>query len=67
MECKLCPYFDRKRHPSNTSAVAGLCKLRNKTISDKTITEVLCKDRATGDVKEPMASEPKLMGETARR
>jgi hypothetical protein len=51
MECKKCPYYESRKEITNTGKVViGFCKLRSKHMSDATIRNNLCKDRATIDV-----------------
>ena len=49
-ECKKCPYFrkqDKNDQMKGGRLIVGFCKLREKHISDVTITSSTCKDRAT--------------------
>jgi hypothetical protein len=47
IECKKCPYFVKQKDKIHKgSVVLGFCKLRQKHISDMTINQPMCKDRA---------------------
>lgn len=49
-ECKKCPYFikeDKSSQLKGGRVIVGFCKLRDKHISDVTLTNSTCKDRAT--------------------
>ncbi len=48
MECRKCPYFEKKRKNKllGGKVIMGFCKLRERHISDETITAEFCKDRA---------------------
>ena len=51
MECRKCTYYDKKRNLMHGSTViVGYCRLRHKHISDSTIGQQFCKDRAVLDV-----------------
>lgn len=48
-ECRKCPYFlkeDKKNQLRAGRVIVGFCKLREKHISDVTLTNSTCKDRA---------------------
>lgn len=47
MNCRKCPYFDKKKNTLHKgSVIVGYCRLRQKFVSDETITKEHCKDRA---------------------
>jgi hypothetical protein len=51
MECKKCPYFESKKEViNNGKVVVGFCKLRGKNMTDLTIRNDLCKDRAIVEI-----------------
>lgn len=55
MDCKSCTYFRKNKNLSKSGVVVvGFCTLRQKHISEETITLEQCKDRAilTVDEKE---------------
>ena len=46
--CKKCPYFAKEEDKYKKGIIIlGFCKLRQKHISDRSIDQPLCKDRAT--------------------
>ncbi len=48
-ECKKCPYFkkeDKNSQLQGGRVIVGFCNLRDKHISDVTLTNPTCKDRA---------------------
>ncbi|MFH1978482.1 MAG: hypothetical protein ABIJ92_04095 [Candidatus Aenigmatarchaeota archaeon] len=52
VQCKKCPFFDRKREYQTAamgSIVMGFCKLREKFVTDQSINNELCKDKAVVD------------------
>lgn len=57
-QCRKCPYFQKEQNKYQVGKVIlGFCRLRQKHISDQTITAELCKDRAVIDVtKQPKES-----------
>jgi len=47
MDCKSCTYFKKNKDLSKSGVVVvGFCDLRQKHISEETITLEQCKDRA---------------------
>lgn len=49
--CKKCPYYGRvEQEIKKGSLVIGYCKLRQKHITDISVNQGLCKDRATLDL-----------------
>ena len=46
--CKKCPYFSKEEKDQLRAGrvIVGFCKLRQKHISDVTLTNSTCKDRA---------------------
>lgn len=62
MDCKICPYFDKKKTAPGSSGIVGTCKLRQKTVTEKSMTEAFCKDRATGEVRDASTAS-RFMGE----
>jgi len=45
--CRKCPYFEKNREKfQKGKIILGRCKLRNMNISDETVNNELCKDRA---------------------
>ena len=53
MDCRKCTYFEKKKNLMNGGTViVGYCKLRKKHISDSSITNQLCKDKAVVEVDE---------------
>ena len=47
-ECRKCPYFrkEQKKEYTGGRVIVGECSLRGKKISDVTLTNTSCKDRA---------------------
>ena len=47
-ECKKCPYFVKEQSNQLRAGrlIVGFCKLRERHISDVTVTNSTCKDRA---------------------
>ena len=48
-DCKKCPYFrkeDKNNQLRGGRLIVGFCNLRGKHISDVTLTNPTCKDRA---------------------
>ena len=59
MECKRCTYFRKVNNMMRGGTViVGFCELREKHISDETITLELCKDRAILKVTETEEPSP---------
>ena len=53
MECRKCPYFEKKRDAMHMGRlILGFCRLREKHISDETMGRELCKDRAVIEASE---------------
>lgn len=53
MECRKCSYFEKIAKKMHAGTVmVGFCKLREKHISDTTVANQFCKDRAVHDVPE---------------
>jgi hypothetical protein len=49
--CKKCPYYGKvNQEIKKGSLVIGFCRLRQKHITDVSVTNVMCKDRAVLDV-----------------
>jgi hypothetical protein len=49
MECRKCTYFDKNKDADKYrkgKIILGFCRLRQKHISDETITKQFCKDKA---------------------
>ncbi len=47
LDCKKCTYFDNKKKATHkTLTVVGFCKVRQKYVTDQSITNNLCKDKA---------------------
>ena len=46
--CRKCPYFEKRKNGDmkSGSMIIGLCRLRMKLVSDRSINEIYCKDRA---------------------
>ena len=45
--CRKCPYFMKETNKyQKGKVILGFCRLRQKHISDRTINENMCKDRA---------------------
>ena len=46
--CKKCPYFSKEEKDQLRAGrvIVGFCKLREKHISDSSMNQSLCKDRA---------------------
>jgi hypothetical protein len=46
--CRVCPYFakEEKNQLRGGRVIVGFCKLREKHISDVSLNQSLCKDRA---------------------
>ncbi len=61
LSCRKCPYFDKKkeelRRGSSISLIVGFCRLRERLITDETITGELCKDRAIVLVEDKSSEE----------
>ena len=50
-QCKKCPYYGKvDQEMKKGSLVIGFCRLRQKHITDVSVTNVLCKDRAVLDL-----------------
>ena len=50
MECRKCTYFDKKKNlVHGGTVIVGFCRLRQKHISDTTVGNQFCKDRAVVD------------------
>ena len=51
VHCKKCPFFTKKKEASASKGamILGFCRLRDKFVSDESITNELCKDRAVVD------------------
>ncbi len=48
-ECKKCPYFkkqDKSNQLTGGRLIVGFCNLRQRHMSDVTVTNTTCKDRA---------------------
>ena len=47
-ECRKCPYFvkERKNQLRAGRVIVGFCKLRQKHVSDASVNQPLCKDKA---------------------
>jgi len=52
VHCKKCGYYDKKisETASKAGIIVGFCRLRNKYISDQSINNQHCKDKAIVDV-----------------
>jgi hypothetical protein len=53
-ECRKCPYYKKENKESQLRAgrlIVGFCGLRDMHISDVTITNTTCKDRAVISLK----------------
>ena len=49
--CKKCPYYGKvNQEIRKGSLVVGFCRLRQKHITDVSVNNVLCKDRAVMDL-----------------
>jgi hypothetical protein len=49
--CKKCPYFGKvEQKIEKGSLVIGFCRLRQKHITDVSVNQSLCKDRAVLDL-----------------
>lgn len=49
--CKKCPYFGKmKQEIKAGSLVVGFCRLRQKHVTDVSISNMLCKDKAVLDL-----------------
>ncbi len=48
MDCRKCPYFVKNKEPvfRGGSVILGFCNLREKYVSDETINNEFCKDKA---------------------
>jgi len=61
VHCKKCPFFVKKTEEiaAKGTMILGFCKLRDKFVSDESINNELCKDRAVVDVQKVEIGETK--------
>ena len=51
-QCRKCPYFKKEENKYiGGSMLVGFCKLRDQGISEMSITQAACKDRAVVNMK----------------
>ena len=49
--CKKCPYYNKqKQELKGGSIVVGFCRLRQKHVTDVSVNNMFCKDRAVLDL-----------------